>query len=143
MLALRSGGEEFYVFRENVHIGPRFAVLCGVGADTSLPDHAYPFPFGKIPGAVVTQLAPGVDAEEIKPFSQRLAEKVCSENELREIEKSPDKAREFTKIWTRKESFIKMTGEGFSHGLKEADTTTKKFFSEERDGLFISVCESE
>lgn len=92
---------------------------------------------------VISDKEIGVDAEEIKPFSQRLAEKVCSENELREIEKSPDKAREFTKIWTRKESFIKMTGEGFSHGLKEADTTTKKFFSEEREGLFISVCESE
>lgn len=92
---------------------------------------------------VVSDRVIGVDAEEIKPFSQRLAEKVCSENELREIEKSPDKAREFTKIWTRKESFIKMTGEGFSHGLKEADTTSKDFVIIEKNGCFISVCEKE
>lgn len=92
---------------------------------------------------VVSDKEIGVDAEDIRPFSQRLAEKVCSEDELREIENSSDKAREFTKIWTMKESFIKMTGEGFSHGLKEADTTKTKFFSEEKDGCFISVCESE
>lgn len=92
---------------------------------------------------VISDREIGVDAEEIKPFSQRLAEKVCSENELLKIENSPDKAREFTKIWTMKESFIKMTGEGFSHGLKEADTTKAEFFTEEKESLFISVCESE
>lgn len=91
---------------------------------------------------VISDKEIGVDIEEIKPFSQRLAEKVCSENELIQIENSSDKAREFTKIWTMKESFIKMTGEGFSHGLKEADTTKTEFFTEEREGLFISVCES-
>ncbi len=91
---------------------------------------------------VISDKEIGVDAEDIRPFSQRMAEKVCSENELIQIENSSDKAKEFTKIWTMKESFIKMTGEGFSHGLKEADTTKSDFFTEERDDCFISVCES-
>ena len=92
---------------------------------------------------VISDKEIGVDIEEIKPFSQRLAEKVCSENELIQIENSSDKAREFTKIWTMKESFIKMTGDGFSYGLKKADTTSKDFVIIEKNGCFISVCEKE
>lgn len=83
----------------------------------------------------------GIDIQEIREFSERLAEKVCSEKELQKLEKSKNKSRTFTKIWVKKESLIKMTGDGFSYGLKKADTTSKDFVIIEKNGCFIAVCE--
>ena len=60
----------------------------------------------------------GVDIQEIRPYSTDIAERVCSVNELKRIEKANDKAIEFTRIWTMKESYVKMTGEGISDNIK-------------------------
>lgn len=90
---------------------------------------------------VVSDNEIGADIQDIRPFSQRLAEKVCSYDELIRIENSSDKAREFAKIWAMKESFIKMTGDGFSYGLKKAVTDESRFFITEKNDSFIAVCE--
>lgn len=82
----------------------------------------------------------GIDIQEIRPYSQRLAERVCCENELKLIENSDNKAAEFTKIWAMKESFIKMNGQGFSYTLKKADTTEMNFIKAiRRENCFIAV----
>ena len=78
----------------------------------------------------------GIDIQEIRPFSQRLAERVCCENELALIADSDNKAAEFTKIWAMKESFIKMNGQGFSYTLKKADTTVMDFIKAKRKGNY-------
>ena len=76
---------------------------------------------------VVSDREIGVDIQEIRPYSQRLAERVCCENELVLLEKSDDKAAEFAKIWAMKESYVKMDGRGIGYSLKKADTTVLDF----------------
>ena len=84
----------------------------------------------------------GVDIQEIRPYSQRLAEKVCCENELLRLERACDRAAEFAKIWAMKESFVKMNGRGIGYSLKKADTTVLHFKEViEKDGFFIVVSE--
>ncbi|MBQ8781587.1 MAG: 4'-phosphopantetheinyl transferase superfamily protein [Oscillospiraceae bacterium] len=84
----------------------------------------------------------GADIQETRPYSQRLAEKVCCENELLRLEKASDKASEFAKIWAMKESFVKMNGKGIGYSLKKADTTIMHFKEViEKDGFFIAVSE--
>lgn len=91
---------------------------------------------------VISDKEIGADIQEIRAFSQRLAEKVCCENELLVLEKAKDKAAAFAKIWAMKESFVKMNGRGIGYSLKNADTT-KLHFKEviEKDGFFIAVSE--
>lgn len=84
----------------------------------------------------------GVDIQDIRPYSERTAKKVCCENEIEVLTAAENKDREFARIWAIKESYIKMTGDGFSYGLKNADTTvvqnTEVF---EKYGCFIAVTE--
>lgn len=84
----------------------------------------------------------GVDIQEIRPFSWSIAKRVCSKSELDLLKKSADRERSFTKMWTIKESYIKMIGKGLSYGVDRIDTTrncanaaTLKFKS-----CFVAVC---
>ncbi|MBS4535925.1 4'-phosphopantetheinyl transferase superfamily protein [Clostridium sp. D2Q-14] len=63
----------------------------------------------------------GVDIQDMIPFNIRLAESICSENELRLINNSIDKDLELTKIWTIKESYFKMLGTGLIEPLGNLD----------------------
>ena len=83
----------------------------------------------------------GVDLEIIRPFSPRVAKKICNENELLYIfghipsesdfnkEYDTDTVSRFFEIWTAKEAYLKCTGEGISSlsKLKAIDTTFPKF----------------
>lgn len=64
----------------------------------------------------------GVDIQEIRPFSWSVAERVCCESELAQLEKCADQEKCFTKMWTIKESYIKMIGQGLSYGMDRIDT---------------------
>lgn len=64
----------------------------------------------------------GVDIQDVRPFSWEVAKRVCCENELRLLQDNKDKARMFTRIWTMKESYGKMTGEGIMN-INSIDTT--------------------
>lgn len=84
----------------------------------------------------------GVDIQDIRPFSWDIAKRVCCDNELKMLECADDKARLFTKIWTMKESYGKMTGEG-TMNINSIDTTSIK--SEinvlEEEDFLVSVAE--
>lgn len=61
----------------------------------------------------------GIDIQKVESYSEKVAKKVCSEAELAEIEKADNKAREFIKIWTKKEAVLKRDGKSiFSADLK-------------------------
>ncbi len=93
---------------------------------------------------VVSDKEIGVDIQEIRPYSQRLADRVCTENELKLIAGFDDKAALFTQIWAAKESFIKMNGKGFSYTLKKADTTEMDFIETERRGkCYIAIASAQ
>lgn len=65
----------------------------------------------------------GVDIQDIRPFSWDIARRVCCDNELKMLTAADDKAKLFARIWSMKESFLKMTGEGLSK-ISTVDTTT-------------------
>ncbi len=59
----------------------------------------------------------GVDIEHIT-YKPNLLKKICTEEELKLI----NNANDFTKIWVKKESYVKYLGIGLSYGLKNVDT---------------------
>jgi phosphopantetheinyl transferase len=64
----------------------------------------------------------GIDVEVVKPIDMNIANRFFSEDERERIFSGPEDERGrlglFYDVWTRKESFIKMTGEGLSRPLK-------------------------
>lgn len=83
----------------------------------------------------------GIDIQKIVPYKEKTAERVCSKSELEAIEKSPDKAAEFIKIWTKKEAVMKMKGIGiFGDAVKtclfDTEIETVRF-----SDYFVSICE--
>lgn len=98
---------------------------------------------------IIADSSVGVDIETIKPFDVELAQYVCSESELKEIMSSVYPALALTVLWTKKESFCKMTGEGLpSVGeLKQMLTDLPdKFFNtvvNKDKGYVLTFCISE
>ncbi len=106
-----------YALRENYGItNPRIAY--GKYGKPYLAD--YPdiyFNISHYPKACVCAISDkeiGVDIQDIRPFSWDIARRVCCDNELKILESADDKPGLFTKIWSMKESYVKMTGEGIS-----------------------------
>ena len=85
---------------------------------------------------VVSKMPVGCDIEKIGKVRTGIAERFFTNNEIRYMERfSGDEQREeFYRLWTMKESYMKMTGEGMSLALDRFEF----FFGEEvqvlRDG---------
>ncbi len=60
----------------------------------------------------------GIDIEEIQ-FDGDLAKVIFNPEELEAVRSADDSAVKFTELWTRKESFLKLTGEGLKDNLKD------------------------
>lgn len=83
----------------------------------------------------------GVDIQNIVPFSWDVAERVCCSKEIDILKQSTQREREFIRMWTMKESFLKMTGEGISGNLKSINTLEMDWIEvEERENIIISIC---
>lgn len=66
---------------------------------------------------VVADYPVGVDIQDVRPFSWDVARRVCSEQELAELERCVDRDTLFTKIWVIKESYGKMMGVGILENM--------------------------
>lgn len=74
-------------------------------------------------GVVVCALAPcpvGVDVEGARPISEALIKKVCTAREQAYVLEDSRQER-FLKLWTLKESYLKMTGEGIVRDLRSVE----------------------
>ena len=60
----------------------------------------------------------GADIESIRPYNPQLARRVLSEAEVEQVESSPSPDIVFARLWTMKESLLKLTGEGIRRDLK-------------------------
>lgn len=85
---------------------------------------------------VVANNEVGIDIEKIT-FKPNIIDKICTEHEKYLIKNEED----FTKIWTRKESYIKYLGIGISYGLKNVDTLIlNNIQTYKYEDYYISVC---
>ncbi len=86
-------------------------------------DHPARFSLSHCPGLVccgVGREEIGVDCEPIRPFDFRLAERICTREELDSLEGSPRGDVDLTVLWTLKESLMKLSGKGMSYGFRNA-----------------------
>lgn len=81
------------------------------------------FSISHCPGLVCCALCRspvGVDAEVVRPYRPRLAERICTEDELEAVRSASDPSLQLTVLWTLKESRMKLAGAGLSFGFRNA-----------------------
>ena len=85
----------------------------------------------------------GADVERIRPFRKELAERVLSAAEMERVAGSLRPDVEFTRLWTMKESLLKLTGEGIRRELRtvldDADARFSTTVCPDR-GYVYTVC---
>ncbi len=91
----------------------------------------------------VSKVPVGVDIQKIFYYKENLAKKICNEREFEELKKAKNKDLAMTKLWTKKESFIKCKGETIGQNLKSLLENCEgfKFKFLEVDGFVICGCE--
>ena len=68
---------------------------------------------------VVSDQPVGVDVESVRSFNESLVRYTMNEAEVEEIESAEDQAVAFIRLWTMKESALKLIGTGISNELKQ------------------------
>lgn len=93
---------------------------------------------------VVSSSPVGVDVEDIRDFRDALARHVLSADEYASVVSAPQPAREFIRLWTMKESYLKLTGEGITRDLKTIldSASDKHFDTRELSKSILTVCYS-
>lgn len=100
---------------------------------------------GKCAAIAVDSAEVGLDVEKLpdRDFLP-IARRFYHPEELRFVEQAEDQARAFTRIWTRKEAYLKQLGIGIATDLKAFDTTSgelsERIVSIDLEGYVISVC---
>ena len=75
---------------------------------------------GEYAVCALSELPCGIDIQKKKELkNQRIFEKVLSQKEQNEVCLSTDQKDSFYQYWTRKESFLKLTGQGIIVDLRE------------------------
>lgn len=82
----------------------------------------------------------GVDVEWIGVYQEKIARKYFSQTEWEHLEQSEQKEQEFYKLWTRKEAFVKRSGEGLRKDLSQIPTQLEEMKSQRWGEYMISVC---
>ena len=105
---------------------------------------------GDVVAVAVNRVSPvGIDVEKVKPLAARIAKRVFSDSDVRFVfgadiipdgnADDPDTLIRFFKVWTYKEAFVKMTGEGISDNIKNYSYDEKRCFSQLVDDYVITV----
>lgn len=103
---------------------------------------------GSIVAIAVDDVEVGMDVEQIADESRlKIAERFYHPHERETVRKAADQPRAFTRIWTCKEAYLKMTGEGISADLTAFDTDapplSDQIVSFDLEGYCLSVCSAE
>lgn len=90
---------------------------------------------------VVSDNPIGIDIESPRRVSKALAQHVLSDDELRQMRDANAPEREFLRLWTMKESLLKLTGTGIRTDLKTLlPCPTVTFCHEETPNYICTVC---
>ena len=65
-----------------------------------------------VTGCVVSSCPVGIDVEEVREYKESLARYVLNDDEYSMVSSSRQPAREFIRLWTMKESYLKLTSKG-------------------------------
>lgn len=96
---------------------------------------------GCLVACAVSDCPIGVDIQEIVPYRPNVAKHVCTPDELLKIETSPNTDIAFTKIWTQKEAYLKMSGVGLSKRLENIGFSQSKVQTFQYMNAFVSIQE--
>lgn len=107
------------------HLGVPFTVQYSGNGKPYIPDSPLKFSISHSHGFVAvgfSEFEIGVDIELIfNKDNSKLYKRVLSENENRLIKQSSDESSLFYRLWTLKESRLKLTGDGLSYDMKNLD----------------------
>ena len=95
---------------------------------------------------VVGRTAVGIDVESLDHYNKAVVERVMNDDECREIALSADPQTAFMRLWTMKESFLKMTGAGITTDLRNVLSQRAvecRFETSVHDGFVCTVCYGE
>lgn len=70
---------------------------------------------------ILNDMPVGIDIQEELCFDYDFASTVCNSTEMERVLDSCDNNMEFSKLWTAKESVVKLSGEGITQNLKILD----------------------
>ena len=95
-----------------------------------------------VAACVVSSRPVGIDVEEVREYKDSLARYVLNDDEYAAVMSSSSPASEFIRLWTMKESYLKLTGEGITRDLKTvlADTGKYKFDTQQFGSAILTVC---
>lgn len=83
----------------------------------------------------------GVDIQKITPFKSKIADYIFNEKTKNKIIQSNDVDLEFTKQWTKLESYLKLKGTGFANYDKNENRVEKhEFFYVDDYVVSVSYC---
>ena len=100
-------------------------ICCDAMGKPFLPDSRYFFNLshsGDYAACCLAEYPVGVDVQVIRPCRKELVERFFSSAEQEHIARCEDKDRAFTRIWARKESFLKAIGLGLRLPLASLET---------------------
>ena len=92
---------------------------------------------------VVSDQPVGVDVESVRSFNESLVRYTMNEAEVKEIESAEDQAVAFIRLWTMKESALKLIGTGISNELKQVlqqETLQFQTFVDTQRRFVYSIC---
>jgi len=81
----------------------------------------------------------GIDAENIRLYRENVAKRIMTEQELCELETAEDKDVFFFRIWTGKESLVKLSGDGITKELNKIEVLTNQLII----GRYEVICGEE
>lgn len=86
----------------------------------------------------------GIDLEKIRPHHMRLSKNLGTPHELSMLRAAPDDLLLFYSFWTRKEAWVKLTGNGLTVPLTSFDVwkepVSSRLTTWQQDEYCLSVC---
>ncbi|MBQ9121082.1 MAG: 4'-phosphopantetheinyl transferase superfamily protein [Clostridia bacterium] len=91
----------------------------------------------------ISDVPVGIDVEAIRPkepdFMKRMAERMFTDEEARELAASGFSAEVFFEIWVKKEALVKRSGVGIT-GMRAVDSSTERVFYQRIGDFALAVC---
>lgn len=69
----------------------------------------------------------GIDIQDIRPLDIRIAQKICSRDELAQVQTSSNQSKTLCQIWTKNEAYAKAKGVGVASVLTQG--LPRKYFT--------------